>query len=549
MRLLLPSILPAVIALLCPAAHATPDPPELLSPEDGATVGPAVVFEALVTDSDGAALDANVFVRAKLEDLVPFRLAVIPDTQFYTEEQVIETHGDITDMQVDWILDNAEDSNTVFATHLGDLVQDWDAHDQWMVADAAMSQLDGVLPYGITWGNHEVPTDFSDPGWDALLLDEYFPLSRYEDEPWWGGSWMDDNTWNTWQTITVGGLDLLFVHLMFEPQEDELAWAAEVIASLPDHFVIISTHSFLDSDGSLLNHATFDAQNLWDAIVAPFDNVRLVLNGHSSGEANRSDLVAGQAVHQMLTCYHGDGDHGSGWLRVLDFDPENGTLEASTYSPYLDSWQDDEDSQFSLNLPLAPLEWWVTYHQVVSGSTLTSEWPSGTAGTWEWWVKVEDGAGNSVRSEIRSFTVDAQAPTIAELLVTVLGSDSVQLDWTSDEPADSRVELGPDSSYGLSVQDEALTTEHSVVVDGLEAGASYLFGVSSHDAVGNASATETGSFTTDGGVDTNNPDDTGDPQDPGPCGCGAAPATGQLAGVGLVLCLGLAVRRRNSVRR
>ncbi len=500
-------------------ALATPEDPVLLAPEPDAVVGPSVALEALVTDSAGMPLNARFHVRPVLEGLEPFRIAVLPDSQFYTEAELVEEHGSIFAMQVDWILDEALASNTVFVTHLGDVVQDLDAEDQWRVADAAMAPLDTALPYGIAWGNHDIPGDPADPAWDELLLDVYFPIARFEGQPWWMGGWPEDTTWNSWQAVTAGGLELLFVHLAYEPQAEVLEQAAAVIAAHPDHLVIITTHSFLLASGERIDHGSFDAQDLWDTLVEPFDNVRMVLNGHTPGEATRSDLVAGQPVHQLLSCYHGDGNYGSGYLRVMDFDPQAGTISVSTYSPWLDRWQEDEDSRFELPLPLAPLAWWETVEGVPSGSTSATTWSDAAEGTWEWWVEVEDAEGQGARSATESFRVDATPPALSGVELTVLDHAGVRLSWSSDEPADSRVELGSDGAYDPPVIDDGLVTAHSVEIAQLEPGAAYQARVSSHDAVGNPSEPWIVDFTLDGPQDS--APDTGLSGSDPTCGCRA----------------------------
>ena len=62
------------------------------------------------TISAGFAADADYFT-----------IAVIPDTQYYSE-----SFPAIFDKQAQWIVDNTQSQNIIFAAHLGDLVQDYD---------------------------------------------------------------------------------------------------------------------------------------------------------------------------------------------------------------------------------------------------------------------------------------------------------------------------------------------------------------------------------------------------------------------------------------
>jgi hypothetical protein len=534
-------------------ALADPEVPELLAPADGAVLGPEVKFEALVRDSEGGDLEVGVYLRPKIEALEPFRVAILPDTQFYTMEDSIAETGDVFGDQVRWILDEASTSNTVFVSHMGDVVQDWDDEEQWAVASAAMSQLDGVLPYAIAWGNHDIPRDDEGPWPEVLPLDTAFPLSDLESQGWWGGNHPEQKTWHSWQTVSVGGLDLLFVHLMFEPELEDQAWAASVIEAHPDHFVIISTHSLVLPGGELVHEYTFDGTELWDNLVTPYDNVRLVLSGHVASDGFTSRVVAAQPVYGLLSCFHVEGSRGDGFLRLLDFDPEDSRLRVSTYSPTLHQWREDSSNQFEIHLPLAPLDWWTLQADVRSDSTMASEWPNPRHGTWEWWVRVQDARGRSARSEVRSFTVDERAPIMDDLRVSVLGSSAVRLAWTTDEPATSLVELGRGADHGQLVSSTDPVIEHLVEIDGLEPGASYRFRASTMDTVGNTSRALTGSFVLETDSTPPQPHDSAEHDTGLPCahcteehGCSAGPRGARLGALTLAAALPLRRRRRVS---
>ena len=116
--------------LLISAALAAPTPQ---SPEEGATVGAVVSFTVL------AEQDVTVLVRQDAEDVAPFQVAVLPDTQFYTLEDNLNANGDLFAEQTDWIADNAD--NVAFVSHLGDIVQDWDDTDQWAVSSLSLIHI------------------------------------------------------------------------------------------------------------------------------------------------------------------------------------------------------------------------------------------------------------------------------------------------------------------------------------------------------------------------------------------------------------------------
>jgi hypothetical protein len=79
-------------------------------------------------------------------------------------------------------------------------------------------------------------------------------------------------------------------------------------------------------------------------------NVRIVLCGHVHAESHlTSTRDAGPPVHQILTDYQDDGQGGDGYLRIMTFQP-NGTINVSSYSPYLKTYRTDAENAFTLSL-------------------------------------------------------------------------------------------------------------------------------------------------------------------------------------------------------
>lgn len=85
-------------------------------------------------------------------------------------------------------------------------------------------------------------------------------------------------------------------------------------------------------------------------------------------------------------------------------------------------------------------------------------------------------------------------PEISNLSVTP-GVDTATIDWTTDVPATSRVDFGPDTSYGAVVESSLLVTSHSLVLSGLDSSTTYQFQVSSTSTTG-TTADPNSSFTT-----------------------------------------------------
>ncbi len=435
---------PLVLLLLPGLAWAEPLEPVLVSPVQDAVVSSTVLLEARVEDSEGALLEVDFHLRsaAPAEAWEPFTVVALPDTQFLVYEQA-GAHVEVFEAQTRWIVEQRDVEDIAFATHLGDVVQTWDDTTQWVLAEGAMSTLDGELPYGIALGNHDCDFPRGEGGDDpACIFDEWFPLERYEAEPWWGGDQSWEGGYSSYQLISASGLDLLMLHLAFEPREEELAWAAEVIDAHPDHIVILSTHWFLDPEGEWAGSGPHSSDGIWEALVAPFDNVWLVLSAHVPGESRRSDEVGGHPVHQLLSCYQTVDDRVSldGWMRLMRFEPALGLLTVETYSPVLDSYETDEDSEFVLDLPVLPYDL-DGVSDVASGDVAQLSWEALEPGSYEWYVVARDDAGAEAASVLGGFEVEAGGED------TGLGGDSGD---SGEEPEDTGE---PDDTGGGGTKD------------------------------------------------------------------------------------------------
>jgi chitodextrinase len=102
-------------------------------------------------------------------------------------------------------------------------------------------------------------------------------------------------------------------------------------------------------------------------------------------------------------------------------------------------------------------------------------------------------------------SVDSTPPVISNVSTTPV-QNSVNVDWTTNEAADTQVEYGATSSYGQSTAlDGTLATSHSQFISGLVAGNTYHFRVRSRDAAGNLGLSGDLSVTIAAPADTTKP--------------------------------------------
>jgi hypothetical protein len=300
----------------------------------------------------------------------PVTLVVLPDTQYYAS-----TYPDVFTSQTSWIVEQTPPLklNIAAVLHVGDIVDNANSAAQWTVANSAMRQLDGHVPYVLVPGNHD--TDGNRNG----LIDSYFGPATM---PWITGTMTAGQIENNFALIDIGPQKWLVLGLEFGPRDAVITWADAVLKAYPKLPAIIVTHAYLYGDGkrydiavsgtdnTLPNFQWFipqvyvytasqgisDGEQIWKELIVPNPNVRLVFSGHDSGAARLSSARPdGSIVHQMLSDYqwfHSDqADYygGGGYLRVLQFDYSKKQIGVATYSPYLDQYLTDDANQFSLD--------------------------------------------------------------------------------------------------------------------------------------------------------------------------------------------------------
>jgi hypothetical protein len=319
--------------------------------------------------SDGAA-DSGLAETAPPNPTV----VVLPDTQFYAA-----AYPEIFAAQTKWIADHRNSANLVAVLHEGDVVDNTTSSDQWQVASDSFAALDGVIPYLVPAGNHDESSDRQG------LMDQFFPASRSNQFPWFGGTFEPNKTENSFAVVFIGDTPWLLLALEFGPRNAVVSWANQVLRNNAEKPAILVTHAYLYNDGTRYDYnktqpqsfdphgynytplaGVNDGEQLWQNLIVTNENVRLVLSGHCLGDPAVARLTSvrpsGSMVHQILANYQTCADlscpqmpqikGGNGYLRLLEFDKANQVLRVHTYSPYLNqSIEQDDAEDFVLPLP------------------------------------------------------------------------------------------------------------------------------------------------------------------------------------------------------
>ena len=324
---------------------------------------------------DGGLAQAEAGAPSQAEAGAPANptVVVLPDTQFYAAG-----YPDIFQAQTQWIRDNRVSANLVAVLHEGDIVDNPNSQAQWQVASDAFAKLDGVIPYLVLAGNHD--EDWNRQG----FMDQYFPLSRFGQYAWFGGAFQSNQAENTYAEVTIGSSVWLLLALEFGPRHAVVAWADGVLKAHASEPAILVTHAYLYNDGTRYDvtktptqsfepdtynytpaEGMNDGEQLWQKLVLGNENVKLVLSGHCLGDPDNAIPAAarltsvrpsGSTVHQILANYqtcadmgccgqHPNLHGGNGYLRLLEFDEVNRVIRVHTFSPYLGTLIEQDDSE------------------------------------------------------------------------------------------------------------------------------------------------------------------------------------------------------------
>jgi hypothetical protein len=468
-----------------------PNQPILVEPSDGATgVDTSPALQVTVSDPQGDALDVS-FYGSSASGGDEFTIIALPDTQKYV---LNGAYPEIFTSQTQWIVDNVATHHIVFVTHEGDIVDTWDNTTEWSYANTSMSILDGVVPYGVLPGNH----DMSSTG-ITTYYNETFPYTRYDGQPWYGAHHPTTGNDNNYELFSAGGDDYIIVHLQYAPTSDVFDWANGVLAANADRKAIITTHDYMETSGA----RSTNGENIWTNVVVPNANVYFVLCGHNHDEATRSDWVGDRQVHQLLADYQGRENGGNGWLRIMTFVPAEETVYVQTYSPWLDQYETDANSQFTLSFPMTGYSLIGTNEGVLSGSDTSIVWPGLSVSTLhEWYVTVTDPTGRTQVGPRWQFTTasnDITPPSLSDVDAVDITHNSARIVWSTDELSDSVVEYDTDisdSSYDFQACDLSLVMSHSIPLTDLDPQTLYHYRVSSKDGAGNVAYSADQTFTT-----------------------------------------------------
>jgi len=271
----------------------------------------------------GNAYDQDAFTVDKSRG--EWTLFVIPDTQGYIEDWREE--GYFYEEMVaafKWLGEISDAMNVQVIQSVGDMVENNNDLEWKRVVDVYYPLMEKGIPTIPCAGNHE----WKDGGGigDFAFMNKYFPVSLFEDKPWWGGSYPQGKIQNCYQNFTISGQDYLFLTLQFQAgskkvgAQDAVDWAEGIIKANPDKIVVFSSHWNKD-------------QHHFFQLIDKYPNIKMTLAGHKCTE---DYFVHKGRTHSFVQDYQCQGlSRGPGGLmelRFFVFKPLEDKVEWYTYS-------------------------------------------------------------------------------------------------------------------------------------------------------------------------------------------------------------------------
>ena len=348
--------------------------------------------------------EPQIPVYPALEDANSFSMIMVPDPQSYVK---FAANQPLFDLQTAWVVQNINRLNIKAALFTGDMVEqnnklisaplpndyngDQTSRQQWESVSRALGRLDNRLPYIVCQGNHDLGYIASEHRY-SMMPDYVYPernstfaKTLVATGPNYQGVHTLENAAyefcdNAWGKILV-------VAMEFAPRDEAIDWARQLIETerFKNHKVFILVHSFLNTAGDRIKSEGYKlesrnwAQAVWEKLVYPSKNIKMVLCGHSGETPKMADLNnidykpsssfridkahdGRNVVQMMFNSQQGDGNwNGNGgdcWLRILEFKPDGKSIGVRTFSPLFAlskrtqhmAWRTDDYDQFVITI-------------------------------------------------------------------------------------------------------------------------------------------------------------------------------------------------------
>lgn len=277
-----------------------------------------------------------------------FTLAIIPDAQLETSDTRFED-------RLKWLVKNRDTLNLKMVLLCGDLMN-FNDDAQYAHQSKGLEVLNNAhLPYAAALGNHDTAAVKVDGGSAApgnvntnlrntTKFNAYFPTNRFA---LLSGTYETGKIDNAYHTFTAGGMKWLVINLELWARTGAVEWAKTVVTNNPNHNIIFLTHAHLNGDSTIQKnnggYGNNSPQFIFEQLMMPYPNVRLVFCGHTGTHGYRTDTGAkGNTIYQFLQCYH---DNTSNPTLLLEINTKSGTMKSRVHCPSIKEDKHDGSSR------------------------------------------------------------------------------------------------------------------------------------------------------------------------------------------------------------
>lgn len=238
-----------------------------------------------------------------------------------------------------WIKNNAAATKMKACIGLGDIT-DKNQQAEYDRAKTEFKKLNGVVPYTFIRGNHD-------------KLDMYKQNFSYSDwSQYVTGSYDNTTMLNTYYKFQVGSIKYMIISLDFALKDEHLEWADQLIASNPDHHVIVTTHIYMNSSGNYYNIDTMNGkgygvenngEDLWEKVLSKHENVVMMICGHNPTEKvyykNQKGVNGNVVAEFLIDPQDMDEDYGGlGMVAMFYFSEDGKNVQIRYYSTIKDAY-------------------------------------------------------------------------------------------------------------------------------------------------------------------------------------------------------------------
>ena len=249
-------------------------------------------------------------IRAEQGEEYEYVLAFLPDIQYLTQNN---PHN--LKVMFDYLVEQGKQKKIEYVIGLGDITNS-NTQSQWDTVIRQTDRLNGYIPYSLVPGNHDVLLNKK-----LELFNESYAKKTgfyYQHVAANGGFFKNDSVRNTYLTFSVGEIDYIIINLDFGATDDILEWAGSVLDAHPEHRAILTTHGYLNGDGTTLDvtdaydPTTYDkkfnsGEEMWEKLVSKHENIDMMVCGHMH--------------HDSIVCTPREGDAGNTVYQIL-MDPQ-----------------------------------------------------------------------------------------------------------------------------------------------------------------------------------------------------------------------------------